>query len=315
MNSRHILKTSYLLWALQMNKIDRVLIVGGTHGNELIGAYLIKKFEQSPHRLANLSFQTQLLLGNPQAFARIARYVDQDLNRSFDRQSLQDLTQSNYENMRAREIAQSFQANADASTTAILDIHSTTANMGLTLIVDNHNDFNLQLAAHLSERIPSLKVYSSAGSGRSHDALRSLSQFGLAIEVGPVAQGVLDADLFQRTENLACEILTYLEQQNRGEIPLYRGELKLYEYVEAIDYPRDQFGDIRAMIHPQLQFRDYEALHPGEPMFLTFDYEVIAYSGHSVVYPVFINEAAYYEKGIAMCLTQISVKSEAVQGF
>jgi aspartoacylase len=39
-------------------------------------------------------------------------------------------------------------------------------------------------------------------------------------------------------------------------------------------------------------------------MFLTFDGRAIAYQGTSTVYPVFINEAAYYEKGIAMCITQ-----------
>ncbi|ALF55864.1 hypothetical protein ACX27_28285 [Nostoc piscinale CENA21] len=58
------------------------------------------------------------------------------------------------------------------------------------------------------------------------------------------------------------------------------------------------------MIHPQLQFRDYEPLNPGEPIFLTFEGKAIAYQGTSTVYPIFINEAAYYEKGIAMCLTQ-----------
>jgi aspartoacylase len=31
-----------------MSKIKRVVIVGGTHGNEFTGAYLIKKFEQFP---------------------------------------------------------------------------------------------------------------------------------------------------------------------------------------------------------------------------------------------------------------------------
>ncbi|MBC7825362.1 MAG: succinylglutamate desuccinylase/aspartoacylase family protein, partial [Candidatus Parcubacteria bacterium] len=31
-----------------MNLIKRVAIVGGTHGNEFTGAYLIKKFEQYP---------------------------------------------------------------------------------------------------------------------------------------------------------------------------------------------------------------------------------------------------------------------------
>ena len=37
---------------------------------------------------------------------------------------------------------------------------------------------------------------------------------------------------------------------------------------------------------------------------LTFDGQEILYEGTSTVYPIFINEAAYYEKGIAMCLTQ-----------
>lgn len=64
------------------------------------------------------------------------------------------------------------------------------------------------------------------------------------------------------------------------------------------------------MIHPNLQFKDYEPLNPGQPMFLTFEGKTIAYEGKSIVYPVFINEAAYYEKGVAVCLTekqQISV--------
>ena len=57
------------------------------------------------------------------------------------------------------------------------------------------------------------------------------------------------------------------------------------------------------MIHPQLQFRDYQPLHPGEPMFLTFTGETILYAGAATVFPIFINEAAYYEKGIAMTFT------------
>ena len=46
-----------------------------------------------------------------------------------------------------------------------MDLHSTTANMGVTLIVDNDEPFNLQLAAYLSYVNPSVKVYSSGNSG------------------------------------------------------------------------------------------------------------------------------------------------------
>lgn len=58
------------------------------------------------------------------------------------------------------------------------------------------------------------------------------------------------------------------------------------------------------MIHPHRHLRDYEPLEPGDALFLTFGGEVVPYAGESTVYPVFINEAAYYEKGIALCLTE-----------
>lgn len=134
--------------------------------------------------------------------------------------------------------------------------------------------------------------------------LKSLCQYGFVIEVGPVAQGVLNADLFYKTEKLIYTILDYLEAYNQNSISSENRTLTLYQNIGTIDYPRNNLGEIQAMIHPQLQFRDYEPLHPGEPIFLSFDGQEITYEGESTVYPIFINEAAYYEKGIAMCLTQ-----------
>ncbi len=58
------------------------------------------------------------------------------------------------------------------------------------------------------------------------------------------------------------------------------------------------------MIHPELQDQDYQPLLPGDPMFLNFDNQTIIYKGASTVWPIFINEAAYYNLGIAMCFTQ-----------
>ena len=58
------------------------------------------------------------------------------------------------------------------------------------------------------------------------------------------------------------------------------------------------------MIHPQRQGKDYEPIEAGDPLFLTFSGETIVYEGRSIVFPIFINEAAYYEKGIAMTLTE-----------
>jgi aspartoacylase len=186
----------------------------------------------------------------------------------------------------------------------IIDQHSTTSNAGLMLILDQLDAFTLNLAAYLTVIQPALKVYSSTNSGRNQDSLRSIAKYRIGIEVGPIAHGTLQAELLQKTEDLIYPILDYVEQYNNNMVALETLPLLLYQYVGVIDYPRNDRGEIAAMIHPQLQFQDYEALKPGAPMFLTFDGETISYPGDATVYPLFINEAAYYEKGIAMCLTQ-----------
>jgi aspartoacylase len=63
------------------------------------------------------------------------------------------------------------------------------------------------------------------------------------------------------------------------------------------------------VIHPLRQGRDWQPLHPGDPLFLSEAGETLAYDppaglGHDPVWPVFINEAAYGEKGIALSLTR-----------
>jgi succinylglutamate desuccinylase len=287
-----------------LNTVNRVAIVGGTHGNETIGVQLIKKFGLCPDDVQRSSFSTQILLANPHAVAAGVRYIDRDLNRSFERDRLQNQTLVSYEDRRAKEISQMINSGSNALVDVILDMHSTTSNAGLTLIIDEENTFTLRLASYLQQIHPSVKVYSTSHSGREQDALRSIAKFGFCLEVGPVAQNVLNADLFQKTEILIHTILDYLEQHNRNEVMVLNHSLMLYRYLEAIDYPRNEHGEIQAMIHPQLQFRDYEALRPGDAMFVTFDGGTIKYSGTAIVYPVFINEAAYYEKGIAMCLTE-----------
>jgi succinylglutamate desuccinylase len=92
-----------------------------------------------------------------------------------------------------------------------------------------------------------------------------------------------------------------LNQGNPLSVP---SEFTIYQAIETIDYPRNAIGDLQAFIHPDRQFKDYEPLHPNDRIFLTFTGESIVYQGKSTVFPIFINEAAYYEKGIAMILTE-----------
>ncbi|MBN3874213.1 aspartoacylase [Nostoc sp. JL33] len=288
-----------------MNQINRVAIVGGTHGNEFTGAYLIKKFAQFPHLITRPNFETVTLLANPNAFAVGRRYVEKDLNRCFLKQDLEDRTLNSYEQLQAKSIQDILGSNGDKQADFILDLHSTTANMGLTIILVNNHPLNLKLAAYLSQINPLVRVYRcSFKSVEENPFVNSLCELGFAIEVGPIAQGVLKARLFQQTQELVHTVLDYLEQFNQGEIPSTKETLIVYHHLSNVDYPKKQDGTIFGMIHPELQDKDYQALNPGDPIFLTFDDQTIVYEGTSTVWPIFINEAAYYEKGIAMCLTQ-----------
>lgn len=288
-----------------MNKIKRVVIVGGTHGNELLGIYLVKKFERLPHLIQRSSFESCTLFANPKAHQLMRRYVDTDLNRCFRRQDLNDFSLISYEAQRAKAIYQVFGPQGQRPVDLTIDLHTTTANMGLTIILANKHPFNLQLAAYLASINAEVKVLCSSIDNPDQPYLDSISLFGCTIEVGAVAQGVLDAALFQQTEALVQTILDYAEAYNQEKLPAIENTLSLYQSIATIDYPRNQASEIEAMIHPRLQFRDYAPLHSGDPMFLTFEGQEIHYEGEATVYPVFINEAAYYEKGVAMNITQL----------
>ena len=284
--------------------IKRVAIVGGTHGNELTGIYLVKKFEQFPELIQRSSFESLTLLANPQAVATNCRYIDRDLNRCFATSDLQDSSLNRYEDLRAKTISAQLGSKDQPKVDVIIDLHSTTANMGLTILPSSKHPLNLRLSAYLSAHYPAVRVLCGMECSQTAPMLRSLSPLGCAIEVGAIAQGVLDAHQFQHTETLVYAILDYLDAMNQGHSPETPAKLTVYQAIASVDYPRDSLGEPQAMIHPQLQFRDYEPLHTGEPMFITFTGQTISYQDKSTVFPVFINEAAYYEKGIAMTLTE-----------
>jgi succinylglutamate desuccinylase len=290
-----------------MNEIKHVLIVGGTHGNELTGIYLIKKFQRFPDLMARSSFNSSTLLANPEAHKHMRRYVDEDLNRCFRQQDLINPQRSSYEAQRAKQINQQFGTKGSDPADVIIDVHSTTSNMGLTLILADRHPWSVSLAAYLTTIYPTLKVLDSGLAQTSkQDApyLDSISKFGCTVEIGAVPQGVLDATLFQQAEALTHTILDYIEAYNRRVSLSLPDQVTVYQTTKRIDYPRDESGEIMAMVHPQLQLCDYAPLHFGNPLFITFDNQTILYEDNLTVYPVFINEAAYYEKGTAMAFTQ-----------
>ncbi len=289
-----------------MNDIKRVAVTGGTHGNELTGVYLINKFKKDPKLLKRDSFETIFFHTNKKAIKECVRYIDKDLNRTFNIKDLKDEDKYLYEDILAKDIDRKLgpKGSQDSAVDFIVDLHSTTSNMGLSIVIDNDSSLTWRAAAYAKWKNPEVNIFRWKGDTKDASFVNSISKDGFAIEVGAVPQGVLRADIFFKTEQLIYDILDFLDKHNKQEVEDMPDSLEIYDHIELLDFPRDENEDIIAMVHPTLQDNDYTLIKKGDPLFITLEGEEICYDKDDDVWPLFINEAAYYEKGFAMCLTK-----------
>ena len=284
--------------------IKNIAITGGTHGNELTGVYLVKKWQNDPDLLKRSNFETITKLTNQRAIKEVRRYVDQDLNRSFGLTDLADDTLDTHEAKLAKALNAELgkKGSDNPHVDFIVDLHTTTANMGLSVVVSNPSAMTWRAIAYLCKMEPSLKVYRWQGDVEN-SFVDSMAPHGFVIEVGAVPQGVLRADLFLQTEALIYHLLDYVEKENNGDDLGLVSTLEIYDHEVLVDYPRDEEGEIVAMVHQERQDRDFTPSKQGDPLFLTLENKTIPYEGEER-YTIFINEAAYYEKGFAMTLAK-----------
>eukprot|EP00058_Branchiostoma_floridae_P013235 XP_002598723.1 hypothetical protein BRAFLDRAFT_95841 [Branchiostoma floridae] len=291
--------------------VRRVAVFGGTHGNEMSGVYLVKRWLQNQEAITRPSFLTVPCIANPRAVERCRRYIDIQIQMvdwlvAVLFHSMDVPSTAPYEVHRAVELNKKFGAAGEAFD-VIIDLHNTTSNMGNCLIIGSSTDsFTLQMVRYLVQRsglvCPVFLTENPASHVKMADT-RSMGVHGIGLELGAQPQGVLLADIFLRHERLVHTCLDFIHKFNQGEL-FPKETLEVYRILHVVDYPRNKDNDLSAMIHPELQDKDWHPLQPGDPMFLTLDGETIKYEGDSTIYPAFINEAAYYEKGIAFWATQ-----------
>ncbi|KAJ0006582.1 hypothetical protein NQD34_013855 [Periophthalmus magnuspinnatus] len=292
-------------------KLSRVAVCGGTHGNELSGVYLIKELMKR-RREADDEEQPILVLSNPRAAQQCLRYIEVDLNRCFSHDALNaPLSDSApYEVIRSREINAVLGPKGSAdSVDFICDLHNTTANMGLCFISCSDSDWiSLHIFKYLQLCIPDIPMR-YLHFDLSHDeaySLDSVGKHGFAMEVGPQPHGVVRSNVYTTMKTALELVLHWIRLFNCGTV-FEGGPVDVFTLVKHVDYPRDcSTHDIVAAIHPLLQDKDFCLLNPGDPVFQTFSGETITYNGSESLYPFFINECAYYEKGIAFSLSRKS---------
>ena len=286
-----------------MEKINRVAVVGGTHGNEFSGIYLLKKWQENPELVERASFATETVFANPQAFEANKRYLDCDLNRQFTEAQLTDVDLTNYEQSRAKAINHQLGPKGDAKTDFIIDLHNTTSNMGPSLILLKSDDFNKKLGAYVLAKMPdAVVVYEDQVSMAEHYFLASIAEQGVIVEIGPQPQSVIRQDILDWMEDMTGHILDFVDAYNADNLPELPAEYQAYTYVETLTLPMDEQGERIGMVHKNVQDRDFKPLNPGDPIFTLFSGEEICWQGDYEAYPHFINEAAYYDNNLAMSL-------------
>jgi aspartoacylase len=282
-----------------------VLVVAGTHGNELNAPWLLQQWDRQPDLINSAGLSIQRLVGNPQAQAAMRRYIDRDLNRSF-RPDLLEQSGGDLEVRRARELVGRFGPKGDEPCSVVLDLHSTTAAMGCSLVLYGRRPADLALAA-LVQGALGLPIYLHESDSAQTGFLVERWPCGLVVEVGPVPQGVLESRIVRQTR-IAVEVCLEVLAAVRLGVMRPPRQVVVHRHLGSCDVPRGESDQPHALIHQRLQGRDWVPLKPLDAMFQAADGTTVETPQieHPSI-PVFINEAAYAEKHIAFSLTKREV--------
>jgi len=302
-------------------RVKRVVVVGGTHGNEYTGVYVLKRLGTASGQAKLIrpfpSLEIETLLASPRAVAANQRFIDKDLNRRFSLTTWQqEASDQSYEALRAREVHALLgpkfgdeTANSRPRADLIVDLHTTTTKMHTTLIVADCDPLSMRCAAWVAARLggeqaawPVRVILGGADCGGTSDplelvSLRSCGRCAVGVEVGPTPQGVLRADCIQATEAALHSIFEFMEQHNQAVVSV-PPTLQCYRAAGKLPWPVDADGFPLAVVHPNIQDNDFKPLRKGDPVFIGLDGNLILYDGslgddESVV-AIFANEGGYY---------------------
>mmetsp|Transcript_16469 Transcript_16469/g.24906 ORF Transcript_16469/g.24906 Transcript_16469/m.24906 type:complete len:403 (+) Transcript_16469:179-1387(+) len=334
------------IWCIKSIEKQRELFNANTEATNAPDAKVINVFKEYP----SLSIDT--LLANPKAYMANRRFIDTDMNREFSIKKLQHTTETcseendascdssqaslPYESIRAKEIESMFGApktgstggdDGDANSDIVIDLHTTTANMGITLIFTEGDALMSAAAAYALhkckteygyENVHILLLPKTEKNDRTH--LPSVGTHDFTIEVGPTPQGVIRHDIVEQTEAALHSLLEFLhlsnmelENKTTGTTVLDRlrsafpNGVPCYQSAPAVG-AKELHGKIQwptlddnpnfpaAMVHKSLQDRDYQPLRTGDPLFVGLDGAVIPYDGSygDEVLLMFVNEGGYY---------------------
>lgn len=287
--------------------IRTVTVVGGTHGDELTGIHVVERLRARPAPPGG-RLDIRHMIANPAAIAARRRFVDADLNRRFGAGTLHGPDARAHEAVLAREIDRALgpKGAERTATDCIVDLHTTNANMGTTIVPVGLDPVSVSILRRFAAINGSVRVLLPAyGTIERQPYVTSIVPVSFTLEIGPAVQNTLSHAAVAMMETALRDLLRAIEAVAAGEADDPGAPaVTVYRPLGPVLYPRDAAGRPAAMVHTDREGRDYEPVAPGEPLLRTFDGEVVPHRGDGTVHPVFINEAAYQPEGIAMVLTE-----------
>ncbi|WP_320663346.1 aspartoacylase [Prochlorococcus sp. MIT 1223] len=279
----------------------QVLLVAGTHGNEINAPWLFDQWDQNDDLIQTSGVNVLRVIGNPASREKCTRYLDRDLNRSFSSELIESDYAGDRESQRAKELLNLYGTLGENPCQIALDFHSTTSSMGSCLVIYGRRPEDLALASLIQFRL-GLPIYLHEGDKCQNGFLVERWPCGLVIEIGPVAQALLHTRIVLQIK-LILEVFLEEISKIRSDENSFPEEIIIHRHLRNLDFPRDLQGSPNYFIHNQIQDKDWQPIQFGDPLFQSLDNQIVRASKENSYTPVFINEAAYLEKNIAMGLT------------
>ena len=291
-------------------KINRVAIVGGTHGNERIGVKLVEEWESSKQGelTSRSTLAASVLYGNTKAIALNRRFIDSDLNRQFilnehDGSFKVPDSENNiqtYESARAMELNDVLGPKlkqtgplvgakdcviprSSCGSDFIVDLHSTECDVGTLLMISGEDDC---IAYRVAHHIQSMEAYKnvhitcSRGNKDCSYSVDSISPSGIAVEVGPLAHGTVNEVLLERTRGIVFAILDFLESHNQKVLiklpsttaPESFPNVNYFKFLGAVKYPDIAAASQKVILHPSFSSNhELKPLKDGDLVFQFID--------------------------------------------
>jgi len=289
-----------------MPKPIRIAIVGGTHGNERGGILVVEEMRRRPQDWTFPGLSIETFLGNPAAIAANRRYLEKDLNRCFGPELLRDPGASaTLEERRAREIRDELVPGGEPFD-LLIDLHNTTAAMGIAWILTGTKPWPWCLGARALEFDPRVNLYFTPETLESNVFLPSLGREEITLEIGSAVHGTSPHWAFDAARSQVRFILETLASLGPDHDPVADLRGRDFSYFlegETVEYPRGKDGRPSALVHRDLLGRDFQRIDPGSPLFHCLETDAALCHEGPAFWPAFVSEAAYVEKGIAFVKT------------